>query len=449
MKNKSSRNLFYSITAFVLLSIFWSVLFDLFTDFKFNHLAKQLPWLLMTTLLSWSIVLVKLRKNEITDSNTQDLIRYIISFPVISLSNALIIKTFHFSFNINFLPFTIGSIIIACLTWILLRLNENMSFSFGRKIKIHSKLSDEQLNIIRQSLIDTRLEKHINLSRENNIHPAKHFDLLIISNAHDLDEEIINAHLSGTPIESYEYFLTSLSGKIAENNLKVSADYLSLKRLNPIVLFYQKLKNIIEPVIALIMGIILLPLLLIIALAIRLTSKGPAIFKQVRTGYTGKLFTLYKFRTMAIDAEKNGAQWWTPEDDRVTSIGKILRSIHFDELPQLLNIILGDMGFVGPRPEVPAFCNSLKKDIPNFHLRTLIKPGVTGWAQIKGGYANSVELSKKKLEFDLYYILNISPLLDLQIVVDTLTGNKVKTLNSKGIKNHESPKLVQPGGKNY
>ena len=441
MKNKSSRNLLYAITAFILLSIFWSVPSHFFTSFKLNHFNTQLPCLMITTSLTWSLVIAKLRKNEITYSSTQELILYMISFPVISSFAAFLVKMFNPSFSVQIIPFILCSSLIAAVTWLLLRLHETFEFSFGRRIKIHSKLTNEQYAIICKSLVDTRLEKYIDLNREKK--DLSEYDLLIVSNISEIDEEIISAHLAGTKIESFDNFLISLKGKISSDVMKISADYFSLKRIGFMAIVYQNIKTFLEPITALIMGIALLPVMLIIGLIVRLTSKGPAIFKQVRTGHNGKLFTLYKFRTMTTDAEKNGPKWWTPEDNRVTSIGKILRATHMDELPQLLNVILGDMGFVGPRPELPEFYESLGKDIPSFHLRTLIKPGITGWAQIKGGYANSIESSKNKLEFDLYYIFNLSLLLDLQIVVDTLTGNKVKSENTA-----ENSILVSTEGKN-
>ena len=431
MNNKSSRNLFYSVTAFILLTMFWSLLSYFFTDYKNNSLTQALPWLILTTSTSWLLVLAKLRKNEVTISSTQELILYMISFPAISLLTALIVKVFDLSFRIQFIPFVFSSVIIACLTWILLRLNEKMEFSFGRRVKIHSKLTDEQLDTIRQCLIDTRLENHIDLSRGSQEKNLTEFDLMIVSNTSDIDDEILNAHLAGTQIESFDNFLISLHGRIKTNEYKMSADYFTLKRVHPLVMLYQKMKIVVEPLVATLMAIIMLPALLIIAAIVRSASKGPAIFKQVRTGHNGKLFTLYKFRTMNTDAEKEGPKWSSSNDDRVNSVGKFLRATHLDELPQIFNVILGDMSFVGPRPELPQFYESLKKDIPNFHLRTLIKPGITGWAQIKNGYANSIDTSKAKLEFDLYYIFNLSLLLDLQIIVDTLTGNKVKEVKTQ------------------
>lgn len=184
---------------------------------------------------------------------------------------------------------------------------------------------------------------------------------------------------------------------------------------------YELLITPVEYLAAFLMLAILSPLLLIIALAVKLTSEGPAIFKQKRVGKNGIEFTIYKFRTMKIDAEKNGPQWANYfNDTRATSIGKFLRTSHLDELPQLLNILKGELSFIGPRPERPEFVTSLKKEIPYYELRHLAKPGITGWAQINFRYGASVKEAYEKTQFDIYYIKNNSPFLDLSILLRTI-----------------------------
>lgn len=185
---------------------------------------------------------------------------------------------------------------------------------------------------------------------------------------------------------------------------------------------YLATKDALEPIAALLLAIPLLPLMALIALTIKATSSGPVIFRQTRLGLRGRSFTIYKFRTMQTDAEANGPRWWNPEDNRVTPLGRFLRASHMDELPQLWNVLKGDLGFVGPRPELPQFYDILEKDIPHFRARLQMKPGITGWAQIRNGYANTVHSSKRKLEYDLFYMSHISPVLDIQIVIDTLRG---------------------------
>jgi exopolysaccharide biosynthesis polyprenyl glycosylphosphotransferase len=157
-----------------------------------------------------------------------------------------------------------------------------------------------------------------------------------------------------------------------------------------------------------------------IALAIKIDSQGSIFYTQKRVGKNGKTFTLYKFRTMKADAEKTGPQWALPNDPRITFVGKILRELYLDEFPQFFNILRGDISFVGPRPERPEFVSGLKKEIPYYDIRHLVKPGFTGWAQINYHYGASVEEAKEKLRYDLYYIKNRNFFLDLGIILKTL-----------------------------
>jgi len=184
--------------------------------------------------------------------------------------------------------------------------------------------------------------------------------------------------------------------------------------------FYDDLKQGIEFVGALALGIILLPLELLIACLVKLSSAGPTIYKQTRVGQNGREFILYKFRTMHQDAEKGGPRWAEAGDKRTTAIGKILRHSHLDELPQFMNILKGELSFVGPRPERPEFVEILKTKIPHYELRLLVKPGVTGWAQIEYRYGASVEDAAEKLKYDIYYLKNRSLFLDAAIILKTL-----------------------------
>ena len=173
--------------------------------------------------------------------------------------------------------------------------------------------------------------------------------------------------------------------------------------------------------IGLIGFLLLIPIMLLVALAVRLTSKGPVLFRQNRVGLNGKTFTLYKFRSMRTDAEaETGAVWATRDDPRVTPIGKWLRRLRLDELPQLFNVVRGEMSIVGPRPERPEFVRTLSEQIPFYRQRHCVRPGVTGWAQINYKYGETLEDTIVKLEYDLYYIKNLSPSLDAYILFHTL-----------------------------
>jgi len=157
------------------------------------------------------------------------------------------------------------------------------------------------------------------------------------------------------------------------------------------------------------------------ALAVKLSSRGPVLFRQARVGRNGKVFTLYKFRSMWVDAEaRTGAVWASKDDPRVTPLGRWLRRLRIDELPQLWNVLRGEMSIVGPRPERPEFVRVLAEKIPYYRQRHCVKPGITGWAQINHKYGDSIEDTITKLEFDLYYIKNMSLSLDAYILFQTV-----------------------------
>lgn len=182
----------------------------------------------------------------------------------------------------------------------------------------------------------------------------------------------------------------------------------------------RRLKRALDVFLSLSLLILSFPIMLITALIIRLESKGPVIYKQDRVGLYEKEFTVYKFRSMREDAEKDGAIWASKNDSRITSFGRFIRKTRIDELPQLWNVLKGDMSFIGPRPERMTFVKDLKKSIPYYGLRHTVKPGLTGWAQVSYPYGASVDDARQKLEYDLYYIKNMSILLDIHIIFKTI-----------------------------
>jgi len=165
---------------------------------------------------------------------------------------------------------------------------------------------------------------------------------------------------------------------------------------------------------------ICLPFIPFIVLAVRLSSPGPIFFRQTRVGLRGRPFSVIKFRTMRQDAEAKGAVWAAKNDPRVTPLGRFMRRTRLDEIPQLWNVLRGEMGFVGPRPERPEFVQWLSGEIPFYELRHLIRPGITGWAQVRYHYGASLEETKQKLEYDLYYVKHLSLGLDLLIMFETV-----------------------------
>ncbi|MFA5935747.1 MAG: sugar transferase [Patescibacteria group bacterium] len=185
--------------------------------------------------------------------------------------------------------------------------------------------------------------------------------------------------------------------------------------------WYEGMKRLIDIILSIPIGLVTLFFFPFVALAIKLSSKGPVLYSQIRVGKMGKLFTIWKFRTMRQDAEVEGKpQFASKGDPRITSVGKFLRASRLDELPQIWNVVRGDMSLIGPRPERPEFVEELTRQMPYYALRHLTRPGLTGWAQVKFPYAGTLEDNLKKLQFDLYYIKHRSLLLDLAILLKTV-----------------------------
>ena len=162
-----------------------------------------------------------------------------------------------------------------------------------------------------------------------------------------------------------------------------------------------------------------LPLILLFALLVKLESKGPAFYRQQRVGLFGQNFMIPKLRSMRQDAEAHGAKWAEKDDPRITRVGRFIRTVRIDELPQLWSVLKGEMSFVGPRPERPQFVHELEAELPYYAERHMVKPGITGWAQINYPYGASMADSRRKLEYDLYYAKNYSPFLDVLILLQT------------------------------
>lgn len=181
--------------------------------------------------------------------------------------------------------------------------------------------------------------------------------------------------------------------------------------------YYESIKSSIELFFSLLLLIIAVPICILACIAIYVELRVNPIYTQKRVGLNGRVFKIYKLRSMYIDAEKDGPKWASENDERITKVGRIIRKTRIDELPQLVNILKRDMSFIGPRPERPEFIKEFIKYIPDFNDRLLVKPGITGWAQVNGGYSLT---PKEKLEFDKYYIKNRGFKLDLLVLIKTI-----------------------------
>lgn len=231
-------------------------------------------------------------------------------------------------------------------------------------------------------------------------------------------QDLLYLKTAGVSVMAEADFLERVTGRVPVAGLSPSSLVFSdgFKRIQ----FYERARRIPDTLAALLLAAMLSPFLLLVAALIRLDSSGPALYRQERVGRAGKPFLIYKFRTMRPDAEKEGAQFADENDPRMTRLGRVLRKFRIDELPQLINVVKGEMSFVGPRPERPEFVAELQEKIPYYYLRTIIRPGITGWAQVRYPYGATVKQHREKLEHDLYYIKNMSLTLDSLIAFETV-----------------------------
>ena len=232
-------------------------------------------------------------------------------------------------------------------------------------------------------------------------------------------KDLLRIKTTGVHVNELSTFLERETGRVdlatASHSWLIFSDGFSSGQI-----VSSAIKRVFDIVASLILLVLALPLIIIFAILVKLDSKGPAFFRQVRVGLYGQDFSLIKLRSMRLDAEAGGAQWAAKSDPRVTRIGKVIRKLRIDELPQAWTVLKGEMSFVGPRPERPEFVLDLEEKLPFYAERHMVKPGITGWAQVNYPYGASIEDSRHKLEYDLYYAKNYTPFLDLLILLQTV-----------------------------
>jgi len=281
--------------------------------------------------------------------------------------------------------------------------------------------TDNDPELLGRSLINPRV---VGLSSDlEKIVPRENIDRIVVAMGERRGqfptEQLLHLSLSGNVfIEEGASFYERLTGRVHLDMVRPSWLIFSGRgrqaRLN------SAARVLMHRLVALVGAIVSLPVVIVTAILIKLDSRGPVLYKQERVGKNGRPFTVMKFRSMRVDAEKDGPVWALKEDDRVTRVGRVIRKIRVDEIPQFWNILKGEMNFVGPRPERPHFVRQLAEEIPYYEQRHLIAPGLTGWAQIKYPYGSSIEDARQKLQYDLYYIKNQSLALDAAILFETI-----------------------------
>lgn len=232
------------------------------------------------------------------------------------------------------------------------------------------------------------------------------------------DRRLADYALAHMPVYHTKHLVESLTGRVELEHLSENSFGSLAPRQD-----YMLAKRVADWLMAALMGIVLLPLLLLVGLLVRLTSAGPALFRQERIGYQGRPFTVFKFRTMRVAAaggDERDLAITRDKDDRITPIGRFLRTSRIDELPQLINVLRGEMSWIGPRPEAAVLSRWYEQEIPFYRYRHIVRPGIAGWAQVCQGHVAAVDEVRSKLHYDFYYIKNYSPWIDLLIVVRTI-----------------------------
>jgi sugar transferase (PEP-CTERM system associated) len=231
-------------------------------------------------------------------------------------------------------------------------------------------------------------------------------------------EQLLLCRLKGIRVDDGMAFTEELAGKLSVENLRPSSLIFSDGFKRSII--FKRIKRGFDVVLSIVGLAVTMPINVVLSAAIKVDSPGPILYKQERVGKDGNIFRLLKFRSMSQDAEPNGPVWADVSDDRATRVGKVIRKLRLDEIPQMVNVLRGEMSFVGPRPERPFFVEQLRKELPYYFQRHTVKPGITGWAQIKYPYGASKEDALEKLKYEYYYIKHMSLIFDLTIIMETI-----------------------------
>ena len=318
-------------------------------------------------------------------------------------------------FNFIIILFIISSLVQIFINNWSTKLRLKRSWFFIGDDDIYNFLLSEIKNFKHYNYNLIRYEK--NIHNKFNIEDRTINGFIVTSNIKLKESDLINTKkIILSTVDWFEKYLYKLPPNLISNSYFLNAMALRINTKK----FQFKLKRFGDIFVSIILLILTSPLLILSAILIKIEDGGPVFYKQVRNGFNKKTFKIIKLRTMNENAEKDGAKWSTFSDSRVTKIGKFLRLFRLDELPQLLLVFTGEMSLIGPRPERPEIEIDLKSQIYNYELRHLVKPGLSGWAQVNSNYAASLEGVKLKLSYDLYYISNQSIWIDLLILIKTI-----------------------------
>ncbi|MCR8666346.1 sugar transferase [Aestuariibaculum sp. M13] len=339
------------------------------------------------------------------------------------------------------------SILFALLVWRWVYLTFIVSPRFFKQVLVVGEVSDLDaiIDVFKQSdpnykisgFVNCETGKKISLSHEDVMEYQTHeiievvkregiMEIVVVSYKPDtitpeVYQSLITLLESGFPVREYTQVYEDMTYRVPVQFIgKDFYKYFPFSRNNQnrLYRFFQRVFDIVISVVGLLLSLIFVPF---IVLGNLIANRGPLFYTQERVGMNGKVFKIIKYRTMVKDAEANGAVWAVKKDGRITPFGRFLRHSRLDEIPQFINVLLGDMSFIGPRPERPVFVKQLSEVLPFYETRHMIKPGLTGWAQVKTRYGSSLDDSLLKLQYDLYYIKHRSLFLDINIMIKTLT----------------------------
>jgi lipopolysaccharide/colanic/teichoic acid biosynthesis glycosyltransferase len=394
-----------------------------------HYAAHVFPiWVLLTSSLSMMfLVAIGYFDHHIPKPYLNGILSLFVALPISALvAKWLLMLTSHVP-SIRYSQAFKASYVVAIVFEMAQVLIFKIHRAMGRKWTLVTHLHADELELLRAEIKQSEASLWIDIHSQDGPYPhatkLRGDETLVISRKavrHLKDHpELLAAHLRGHRVVDVSQLLKEFRGRVNLHKTDGWTFLLGSTYQSFPIRFYFYAKEIIEVVLAFILLILSVPVLIGLALGVYMTSGRPIFYRQQRLGYRGELFYLYKFRTMPVTAESTGPQWAAANDPRTTKFGRWLRRTRMDELPQLVNVIKGDLSFVGPRPERPEFYAMLSEKIPLFATRLLVRPGITGWAQVRQGYAASLEECITKLEYDLYYVQHMSPALDLHVMIST------------------------------
>lgn len=349
---------------------------------------------------------------------TMSVLRFLIDLAIIQFFNYVFLKD---RLGVYSPVILILSLFVTCVFAVFWRLLFFESLYFDKKYRVFCDLKYEAM--IKKDLHTFKGDFHYYATIDFAAHINDPTLFYVVQDAalkKDELQQLMQLKMQGFKILTISQFyeqilrkipveLVSMRGLIFENGFELTSK-----------MFLQRTKRVLDIILSIFIFLITWPLILVFGVLHKIESPGPIFYTQLRTGKKGQGFIIYKLRSMRTNAETAGAVWAQSDDPRITKIGKFTRVTRIDELPQLLNVLKGDMSFIGPRPERPEFNISLSEQISFYELRHSVRPGLTGWAQVKYPYGASVEDSKEKLQYDLFYIKNYSLLLDFEILMKTV-----------------------------